>query len=141
VRDELTGIFDAEFFRATLELRITAARRFLRPLAIVVFETGGARANDVSAAAKMTLREVDVLGIDGPSGAYALLLEDTSDAGAVEAVMRLRDRLDRVRADHPFVAGIACYPMQGIEPAELLERARVALVAARTAGRDHIEVG
>jgi GGDEF domain-containing protein len=140
VRDDLTGIYDSDFTRETLELRVIAARRFLRPLALVLFEAEGAGSNDVSAATALTLREVDVLGRDSETGAYALLLEDTSDAGAVEAVTRLRDRLDRVLAGQRFVAAVACYPTQGVAPVELLDRARTALYVARAAGGDQIEV-
>jgi GGDEF domain-containing protein len=140
VRDDLTGIYDSDFTRETLELRVTAARRFLRPLALVLFQADAAASNDVSEATTMTLREVDVLGRDAETGAYALVLEDTSDTGAVEAVTRLRDRLERFRGGGRFVAAVACYPTQGIEPFELLDRARAALFIARASGGDCIEV-
>jgi len=143
-----TGLFTEEYFTVTLDARVAAARRNLRPVSVVLLEvmtgvSGGApQASDSSAVAegiRATLREADTPCIMD-DGIFGLLLEDTPENGAVWTVERLRRRLANDKAGQTLWAGVACYPAHAFTAAEILEQARVALRSAREWRQDRIEV-
>ncbi|MDH3294023.1 MAG: hypothetical protein OER95_06850, partial [Acidimicrobiia bacterium] len=83
--DQSTGLFSENFFLVALESRIAAARRHLRPVAIVILEVVEGlpigdpiptRAEIVTEAIQATLREADT-ACRLRNGDFALLLEDT----------------------------------------------------------------
>jgi GGDEF domain-containing protein len=146
--DPLTGLLDERYFRVALEARISAARRHLRPVAVVLVEVveglqeGTVRSADptmVASGVVKTLREADT-ACRLADGRFGLLLEDTPENGAVWTVERLRRTLI---PEHPGVtmwAGVACYPSHAFTSAELHDRASRALDAAREWRQDRIEV-
>lgn len=146
-RDPVTGLAHPAFFRATLETRVVAARRHLRPVAVAVVEvvTGGPEAWAPADAAlvarqiRRTLREADLAAAMAP-GQVALLLEDTPESGAVWTVERLRRAVVEVLPGATMFAGVACYPAHAFDAPTLLDRASEALGAAREWNRDRIEV-
>ena len=146
--DPETGLFGEPYFEVTVHGRVAAARRHLRPVAVVLVDVAtGVRAGEpeplapaaVAAALKSTLREADTTcRLD--DGTFGLVLEDTPENGAVWTVERLRRA---IAADHNGVtlrAGVACYPAHAFDAGELRDRAGAALAAAREWRQDRIEV-
>src|SRR4051794_26908734 len=146
--DPLTGLFNESFFRVTLDTRVSAARRHLRPVAVVLVQVAqGVREGAASPVSPMvvadgvraTLRDADTAcRLD--DGRFALILEDTPENGAVWTVERVRRAL---AVDHPgqtLWAGIACYPAHAFDAWELFDRAGQALDAAQEWHQDRIEV-
>ena len=129
--DDATGLFNEQFFRVSLDTRVSAARRHLRPVAVVLVQ--------VSEGVRSTLRDADTAcRLD--DGRFALILEDTPENGAVWTVERVRRALAVVRPGQTLWAGIACYPAHAFDAWELFDRAAQALEAAREWHQDRIEV-
>lgn len=145
--DAETGLLGERYFVVTLSARIAAARRHLRPLALVLLEAvTNANTNphplDPPASADIiceTLRDADTL-CRLQNGQFAILLEDTPENGAIWTVERIRRRLAEQVDDATVWAGIACYPANGFDGAEVLDRARTALGSARDWRQDRTEV-
>ena len=145
--DPDTGLLGERYFVVTLEARVAAARRHLRPLALVLLEAvsdanGSAESIDANLAADVvreTLRDADTL-CRLQSGRFAILLEDTPENGAIWTVERIRRRLGEQLEDVTVWAGIACYPANGFDGPEVLDRAREALTQAREWRQDRTEV-
>jgi len=146
--DPVTGLYGEPFFGVTLTSRVAAARRHLRPVAIVLVEvaagvregrTSSADPGVVSRHVKATLREADTAcHLEGDR--FALVLEDTPENGAVWTVERVRRALSAERKDLTLWAGVACYPAHAFDAGELLARAAAALEAAKEWRQDRIEV-
>lgn len=146
--DDATGLFNEQFFRVSLDTRVSAARRHLRPVAVVLVQVSeGVRegapepvAPDlVAEGVRATLRDADTAcRLD--DGRFALILEDTPENGAIWTVERVRRALAIVRPGQTLWAGIACYPAHAFDAWELFERAEKALEAAREWHQDRIEV-
>ena len=146
--DVTTGLFNEAFFRVTLNSRVSAARRHLRPVAVVLLQVAGGvkegaatltEPGVVAGAIHATLRDADT-ACRLRDGRYAFVLEDTPENGAVWTVERVRRAL---AIDHPgqtLWAGIACYPAHAFDAGELLDRAGQALTAAQEWHQDRIEV-
>lgn len=145
--DPATGLLGERYFLITLEARVAAARRHLRPLALILLEavhdpTGSAPSIDPVIAADVvreTLRDADTL-CRLQNGRYAILLEDTPENGAIWTVERIRRRLGEQLDDVTVWAGIACYPANGFDGPEVLNRASEALDQAREWRQDRTEV-
>lgn len=148
VTDRETGLFNTAFFAVTLDKRVAAARRGLRPLALALLEPVTGLSEDAPSSAVgrpiadclvETLRDSDIacrLDVER----VALILEDTPENGAVWTVERVRRRL-AARADGVTLrAGIACYPAHAFDADQLLVAAQTALGAARDWRQDRIEV-
>jgi GGDEF domain-containing protein len=137
--DPATGVFNEAFFRATFALRIAAGRRLLRPIAVVLIEVTGIDPVAVAGIISTTLRDADVAArLD--SGAFALLLEDTPENGAVWTAERIRRALQTTPGGPMLRAGVAGYPAQAFEAHVILDCAIQALAAARDWPQDRIEV-
>jgi diguanylate cyclase (GGDEF)-like protein len=146
--DPVTGLYGDKFFAVTLASRVAAARRHLRPVAVVLVEvaagvkdTDGVTADPTLVAAHITatLREADTAcHLDG--GRFGLVLEDTPENGAVWTVERVRRALSVERRDLTLWAGVACYPAHAFDADELLTRSAAALEAAKEWRQDRIEV-
>ena len=146
--DPETGLLNQRFFSVTLEARISAARRHLRPVAVVVLEVvegvhdGQPRAAHpptIAAAIEKTLREADT-ACRLSDGRFGLVLEDTPETGAVWTVERLRRNLAPENPGFTMWAGVACYPAHAFSADEILDRAGSALEAAKEWRQDRIEV-
>lgn len=146
--DDVTGLFSEAYFDVALEARIAAARRRLRPVALVLLEVvrglaspepSAADADLVTAALRRTLREADTAcRLD--DGRYALVLEDTPENGAIWTVERIRTHLAESGTIHTVWAGIACYPAHAFDRDEILRQAEDALRQAKEWRQDRIEV-
>ena len=146
--DSLTGLFNEAFFRVTLDTRVSAARRHLRPVAVVLMQVAqGVREGAPSPVSPMvvadgvrtTLRDADTAcRLD--DGRFALILEDTPENGAVWTVERVRRALAVEHPGQTLWAGIACYPAHAFDAWELFDRAGQALDSAQEWHQDRIEV-
>jgi GGDEF domain-containing protein len=146
--DAETGLYTEEYFRVAVETRVLAARRHLRPVAVVLFdvvdgpESGGERPADpmpVADAIRETLREADT-ACRLSDGRFAFVLEDTPEDGAIWTVERLRRTLSSMQGAQTRWAGIACYPAHAFSADEVLDKAEAAFRAAREWTQDRIEV-
>jgi diguanylate cyclase (GGDEF)-like protein len=139
--DPETGLPDDRFFDLAVEGRVSAARRHLWPVAVVLLEIGvapdakGARpeADAVAAFAglmRSTLRESDIACRVGPL-TFGLVLEDTAEEGGVWTAERLQIALAQdVSKVRRLAAGVAAYPTHGLTADEVLARAQAALTRA-----------
>ena len=142
-----TGLFTEAYFRAAVEARVAAARRHLRPVAIVLMEVttgegdsrGQAQPDVVADYILDTLRESDT-ACRTSKGLYALVLEDTPENGAVWTVERIRREIAENEANMTVWAGVACYPAHAFEVRDLVGKASEALEAATEWHQDRIEV-
>jgi len=149
VRDPETGLLGEHYFELALEHRIAAARRQLQPVALLLLmldaegTTEEGRHDVIVAFADIlrdTLRESDTVCRIG-ADSFAVVLEDTSEAGAVWAAERLRTALVRQRdALVRLAAGVAAYPTHALEADQVLHRAKGALESARASGSSRVEV-
>jgi hypothetical protein len=141
-------LFGEGYFLVSVEQRISAARRHLRPVAVALVEVvtdpgSNAPTHDdpspVTEALAETLRDADT-ACRLSDGRFALILEDTPENGAIWTIERLRRCLsDRVDSCTLW-AGLSCYPAHGFDTDEILSQAEVALKAARDWPQDRIEV-
>lgn len=147
ITDPDTGLYTETYFRAAVEARVAAARRHLRPVAVVLMEvTSGegdsrsqAEAQIVADYVMATLRESDT-ACRTSKGLYALVLEDTPENGAVWTVERIRRRMSEENENLTLWAGVACYPAHAFEVRDLVGKASEALEAATEWHQDRIEV-
>ncbi len=146
--DPSTGLFSESFFNVALDSRIAAARRHLRPVAVVLLEVvdGLSSGSPVEADAEMiaesvrvTLREADT-ACRLRNGFFALLLEDTPENGAIWTVERIRRHLLSTKSGLTMWAGVACYPAHAFSPDEIMTAADTALTSAKEWRQDRIEV-
>lgn len=146
--DPATGLFSESFFNVALESRIAAARRHLRPVAVVLLEVvhglphGDPVEADASAVAesiRVTLREADT-ACRLQNGYFALLLEDTPENGAIWTVERIRRQLLGNETGLTMWAGVACYPAHAFSTDEIMKAAGQALESAKEWRQDRIEV-
>ncbi|MEP6660688.1 MAG: diguanylate cyclase [Acidimicrobiales bacterium] len=149
-QDSTTGLFNEAYFRVAVETRITAARRQLRPVAVVILEVRDGNGDDhqpadalaVAAVVRRTLRDADT-ACRLEDGRVAMVLEDTPEDGAIWAVERLRRALNATAATGKTQmrwAGIACYPAHAFDAKEALAKAERAFLLAREWKQDRIEV-
>jgi diguanylate cyclase (GGDEF)-like protein len=146
--DDDTGLFSESYFSVAVDVRVAAARRHLRPVALVLMEVIEGLGTElphladpetVAAGIRQTLRDSDTAcRLQG--GGYGLLLEDTPENGAIWAVERLRRQLSTLNQPPTVWAGIACYPAHGFDASEILGRAELALAQAKEWRQDRIEV-
>jgi diguanylate cyclase (GGDEF)-like protein len=144
-----SGLLDARFFEVTLESRVATARRHLQPVTLLLVTLESEDEDRVawkdtlrsfSSLLQQTLREADTACQIGDAS-FAVVLEDTPEAGGVWAAERLRMAL--VRKGETLVrlaAGVAAYPSHALAAADLLARAQGALNHARAAGCSQVEI-
>lgn len=148
--DPDTSLPDHRWFEVTVEHRVSAARRHLWPVTVVMLDLAtddgpGQRQQVVEFCALVgsTLREADAVCRLGPH-TFALILEDTNEAGGVWAAERLQVAVARQQLAKGLAAGVATYPTHGMDHRELLARCRTALRRAASAdagfGLGHVEV-
>ncbi len=146
--DPVTGLFNHEYFLVALDSRIAAARRHLRPVAVALIEVVDGRegddrppadAIDVADALRETLRESDT-ATRLTDGRFGIVLEDTPENGAIWTMERVRRCLAQEHPNVTMWAGVACYPAHAFDVGALIDRADVALGAAKDWHQDRIEV-
>lgn len=133
---QVTAAVGQQELPAVVTARLAVARRHLWPVTIVHLaampppgfsEDPSAVQAGLGAALRSTLRESDAI-CQLAASRYALVLEDTDERGGVWAVERFQELL--ADAGVLVAAGIASYPVHGLEPGEVLRRSADALRAA-----------
>lgn len=146
--DHSTGLFSQEYFDVALDARLSAARRHLRPVAVVLIEVvegladGSPRTaapRTVADSISATIRDADT-ACRMTDGRFGLVLEDTPENGAIWTVERIRRHLAGISTGLTLWAGVACYPAHAFDAGEILTQADTALTAAREWRQDRIEV-
>lgn len=138
--DRDTNIPDGRFFDLTLETRIAAARRHLWPITMVLVDarppygapgTSGSEWSTFATLLRHTLREADVI-CRLTATTFALLLEDTSEAGGVWAAERVQSAMVQASAlpGWRLTAGVASYPTHGLSAIDVFDQAKAALTRA-----------
>lgn len=148
ITDPVTSLFSEAYMRVALESRLAAARRHLRPVALIVMQaTEGLPGGDsipasperVADAIRSTIRDADTAcRLD--DGTFSVILEDTPENGAVWTVERIRRNLVSRAGHHTMWAGVACYPAHAFDGDTLMNQACTALLSARDWNQDRIEV-
>lgn len=146
--DGETGVFSQLFFEASLEKRVSAARRGMRHLSLAVVDvvTGVAEGRVAPADPKVVARTMTAVFRDADTiaraedGTFLLLFEDTPETGAVWTMERFRRRLADENPGHTTWVGISCYPAYGFNAEQLVEQAHDALAHAREWRQDRIEI-
>lgn len=146
--DEKTGLFGESYFLVSVEQRISAARRHLRPVSVALIEVvtdpsaenpGFADPLATTEALTETLRDADT-ACRVSDDRFAVILEDTPENGAIWTIERMRRRLSATTETSTLWAGLSCYPTHGFDTPEILAQAEVALSAAHDWPQDRIEV-
>lgn len=148
ITDPLTGLYGEEFFTATVDSRVAAARRHLRPVSVTIIEAMEGVGSDtphpadpvtVANVLLETIRESDTACrlIDGR---FALILDDTPENGAIWTIERFRRRIVQQLPGITVWAGVAGYPAHAFDADTVVRLAEEALHAAHDWGRDRIEV-
>jgi diguanylate cyclase (GGDEF)-like protein len=152
--DPLTGVFNRRYFLELAEREVKRARRYGRPLALLLLDIDGLKAINesrgqaagdavlqaVSIRLHSTLRDIDVLGRYGGDEFAALLIE--GDQASVEYVA---SRCQRSISDAPIASpagplavtasvGAAALTEQHTDAELLIGAAAAVLAAKRTAG-------
>jgi GGDEF domain-containing protein len=146
--DDESGLLSEGYFTVALDARIATARRNLKPVAVVLLEVIAgldtpqpqpAEPTDVARCITTTVRQSDTVCrlLDG---GYALVLEDTTENGAIWTAERIRRALEADIEGLTLWAGVACYPAHGLSTEEILDRADLALDMAREWRQDRIEI-
>lgn len=143
--DDDTGLPDGHFLSLAIEGRVAGARRHLWPMTIVLLEVGvrpecrGPRDQalalvEFAALLRRTLRESDVVCRTSQTG-FALVLEDTAEEGGVWVAERVQIAMAQEGGDvRRLAAGVASYPIHGLDADHVLARAQAALTRACAAG-------
>jgi len=143
--DDETGLPDARFFGLAVEGRMASARRHLWPVTIVLLdvrlrpECQGVRDQaqalvEFATMLRRTLREADVACRIGKQG-FALVLEDTAEEGGVWVAERVQIAMAQEGGGaHRLSAGVASYPIHGMDADQVVARAQEALARACAAG-------
>lgn len=159
ITDPLTGLHNRRHFFELARLEIASAERYQKPLSALMLDldhfkqvndTYGHLAGDLvlQAFAQRTLfcvREVDVVGRYGGEE-FALLLPDTTLAGAMELAERLRETIgaspvavEDVSVPITVSVGVTVFPLgSGLSCDKLFDRADQALYTAKEGGRNRV---
>ena len=155
-RDEVTGLYNRRFFSIRLEEEISRHRRFSHPVSMVLLDLDGFKAvndelghsvgddtlRDVSQILNKHSRGINVCSRYG-GDEFAVLLVETSKAGARLYAERIRDVISKFRFTHgkrvTASLGIASLPDDDVSTAEdLFKMADEALYTAKRAGKNQV---
>ncbi len=158
-RDELTGLINRREFDRVLAEEMERARRFDRPLALVlcdldhfksVNDTHGHPMGDAVLKAVATVMLAGVRSIDRVARIggeeFAILLMETTAREALFAAERLVATMRAQRLELPdgtllqvtLSAGVAVFPQHAADPATLIKITDQALYMAKRSGRDRV---
>ena len=156
--DALSGLPNAGAVRESMKRMIAQASRRFAPLSTVIVDLdhfrqvnelyGHGKGDEVLAAAAQVLsravRDSDLVGHCGDEE-FVALLPDTDLEGALRVAEKMRRAVSEMnvpgverRLSASF--GIAIFPADGIDSESLLEAASGALAAAKSNGRNRVEV-
>ena len=157
--DPKTGLRNARYLAGALANELQRARRFSRPLAVVLADldllrevnnryghlAGDAVIRAVAEIIGRTVREFDVAARFGGEE-FVLVLPECDAAQGLAVAERLRENVAETRitvpsSDEPLRVtlslGVAAYPEHGLTAEELQHRADLAMYRAKSLGRNH----
>ena len=153
--DPLTGLCNRKRFAEEVDRALAVSHRYRRMGAVLVVDldqfkyvndTAGHQAGDlllnvVGHALARVVRSVDTLARLS-SDEFAILVPETSEAGAVELAKKISAEIEGIAfpidgSRHRIGAsiGIALFPQEGVDAAEVLAAADLAMNQAKEAGR------
>ena len=158
--DPKTGLYNARYFAATLQVEIARAERFDRPMAVIMADldllreinnnfghlAGDAVLRGVAEIFRSQLRHYDVPARFGGEE-FSILLPETPPAQAYEIAERIRrtvaeSRFEVDTAEEPLRAtvsvGVATYPDDGLDANQLIHSADLAVYRAKLQGRNRV---
>jgi diguanylate cyclase (GGDEF)-like protein len=161
-RDELTGLYNFRYFREYLDHEIARSERYKPPLSLVMvdldnFKTyndqyGHEAGNDVlsgvAALLKDSLRRVDVAARYGGEE-FVLVLPATSKSSAFRVAERARRKVEEACFSVPGRAlrgkvtvsiGVATFPGDASEAADLIRKADSAMYTAKAHGKNCVRL-
>jgi two-component system cell cycle response regulator len=159
IYDRLTGLPNRRYIERRLEEALAAARRTRRPLVLALADldhfkqindrhghaAGDAVLRHVAAALRQWFRRTDVIARYGGEE-FVILFPEAEPSVAAERLERLRAglaeqpvRLSGATVPLTLSLGVAVFPADGEEPADLLARADQRLYAAKQAGRNRLQ--
>jgi two-component system, cell cycle response regulator len=154
--DGLTQVFNRRYFLEQLDREVSRAKRYRRELSLILFDIDrfkgindsyGHLAGDyvlkqLATVIKGKIRREDILARYGGEE-FAIVLEGTDRAGARQLAERIRQEVAQQSFASPkgnFQAtlsiGVASYPDDGREKADIIARADQSLYAAKDGGRN-----
>lgn len=133
LRDRATGVFNDVYFLTRLEEEIKRSERYLRDVAVILFEVDSETKDDeelaqaVARVLRRNSRASDILA-RVEAGKFAMILPETRPGDAWVAAERLKkqlaDYLEGIQMGRPGLrVGLASYPKNGDEGSVLLEEA------------------
>ncbi|GAB4407214.1 MAG: hypothetical protein Kow00123_20140 [Anaerolineales bacterium] len=160
--DAKTGLYNAKYFATALNEELRRARRFSRPLAVIMADLDGLRhinnthghlAGDAVLEAigkiiREQIREYDVAARFGGEE-FALLMPETTTHEGYVVAERIRKAVESTPIQIPtrvepiyvtITAGVASYPDDGYEPQHLLHAADVALYQGKASGKNRVRM-
>jgi diguanylate cyclase (GGDEF)-like protein len=160
ITDELTGLFNHRHFRKQLNLEISRAERYHRPLSLMMIDidyfkhyndtNGHLKGNQVlkemGKILKEMSREVDIVARYGGEE-FSIIMPETDRRKARTLSERLRKRIESHGFDNAgkqpnknltVSIGVASYPENGGSAFDIIEQADKALYEAKYAGRNTV---
>jgi diguanylate cyclase (GGDEF)-like protein len=159
--DNLTNLYTSRAFAKELEFEVKRAKRYKRPICLCFIviddlqEIGskyGAMTMDVTlkvvaSAIQSSIREIDIAA-RYTSDHFAILMPETTEAGASTVAERIRQRIKKQPVVHGRLniaitasIGLTAFPSQAKDLVDLKERATSALERAIAEGGDKIQRG
>ena len=156
--DDLTGLLNMRAFNNLLEKEITLVTRYEQPLTVVMIDVDGLKSvNDcyghtagsqliktIAHSIKDTIRKTDVLARFG-GDEFVILMTHTNTEHAHMAAERIRAAIHNTsfdltgnRISTTVSVGVASFPEGVDEPAEVLDKADIALYKSKQYGRDRV---
>jgi diguanylate cyclase (GGDEF)-like protein len=157
ITDEITGAFNFRHFQRRLNMELERSKRYQRPVSLIILgidafsdfektfgkESGEGALRDIGEVLKNNLRKVDTVARYGESE-FALILPETDEGGALIVAEKTRKAIsdylfkgERERDQKLTVSlGAACYPRHVTDAADIVAKAKDALVRAKKAGKN-----
>jgi diguanylate cyclase (GGDEF)-like protein len=152
--DELTGIFNRRFFDAAIEREVKQAARRNRELSLLIIDIDNfKRINDthghttgdavISALGKLLKRQIRSEDTPCRIGGeeFAVLLPETGVAGAEIVAEKIRHEFSKLKiasTDLSLSGGLATYPADAADAADLIDRADQMLYFAKYSGKNRV---
>ncbi|MDP2324095.1 MAG: sensor domain-containing diguanylate cyclase [Gammaproteobacteria bacterium] len=161
LRDPLTGLFNRRYLHDVVDHELQRAASRNQELSVVMFDIdhfkrlndafGHAAGDTVLARLGALLREwvrADDIAVRYGGEEFTIVLPDTSSELAVARAESLRQAIASLSVEHdgqPLVqvtisAGIATFPVHGIDREALIQSADQALYASKRAGRNRVSL-
>lgn len=156
--DTLTGLFNRTYFDETFEQQVSLAKRYNTDLSILFLDiddfkevndslghiAGDVALQEVASAIRRAKRESDIAARYGGEE-FVLLMPHTPNVSASILAERIRKEIERTHIHydkHVFSltisGGLASYPLNSVDPKDLLHMADSAVYLAKGAGKNLI---